>query len=103
MVGELVFIGLGLYDEKDISLKGLEEAKNCDVLFAEFYTSRLFGTDISKIERVVGKKINVLNREDVEESERILKEAEGGRVGFLTAGDPMAATTHVELLSLIHI
>jgi len=96
-MGELIFIGLGLYDEKDISLKGLEVAKRCDHLFAEFYTSKLTGTDISKVEKILGKKIKVLERKEVEDGEQILKEAEKGRVGFLTAGDPMAATTHVEL------
>ena len=57
---KLTFIGLGLFDEKDISLKGLEEIKNYNNIFAEFYTSKLFGTDINKIENLIGKKINVL-------------------------------------------
>ena len=43
-VGSLVFIGLGLYDEKDISLKGIEEIKNSELVFAEFYTAKLMGT-----------------------------------------------------------
>ena len=46
----LIFIGLGLNDEKDISLKGLEEIKNCNKIFAEFYTAKLVGTTIEKIE-----------------------------------------------------
>ena len=54
--GKLTFIGLGLYDEKDISLKGLAEIKNCDKIYAEFYTAKLFGTDISKLEKTIGKK-----------------------------------------------
>jgi diphthine synthase len=51
--GRLTFIGLGLYDEKDISLKGLEEIKKCDKVYAEFYTAKLTGTDIKKIGRNV--------------------------------------------------
>ena len=43
-VGELLFIGLGLFDEKDITLKGLEAARDADIVFAEFYTSSLRGT-----------------------------------------------------------
>jgi len=38
-VGQLVFVGLGLYDEQDVSLKGLQELKAADAVFAEFYTA----------------------------------------------------------------
>ena len=40
-------VGLGLFDSKDISLKGLETLKNVDKVYAEFFTSRL----ISMIEK----------------------------------------------------
>lgn len=95
--GKLTFIGLGLYDEKDISLKGLEEIKNCDKVFAEFYTAKLTGTDIKKIEKTIGKKIEVLSREETEKGEKILKSAKTKNVVFLTCGDPMTATTHIDL------
>ena len=93
----LTFIGLGLYDEKDISLKGLEEIKNCDKIFAEFYTAKLTGTTIEKIEKTIDKKITVLNREETEKGDIILDSAEKQKTVFLTAGDPMTATTHVDL------
>lgn len=95
----IYFIGLGLYDEKDITLKGLEIAKKCELLFAEFYTSLLAGTTIEKIEQQIGKPIRVLNREDVELNfeKIVLKEAKEKNVAFLTAGDPMVATTHTDL------
>ena len=59
--GCIIFIGLGLFDEKDISLKGLEEIDNCDEVFAEFYTARLFGTNKTLIEKKIGKKITISN------------------------------------------
>jgi diphthine synthase len=96
-MGELVFIGLGLHDEKDISLKGLEVAKECDILFAEFYTARLTGTSVSEIEKLVGKSIEVLDREKFEKGDVIIEAARVKRVGVLVAGDPMTATTHVSL------
>lgn len=37
----LFFIGLGLGDEKDITLKGFEIIKSCDYLFLDHYTSLL--------------------------------------------------------------
>ncbi len=93
----LVYIGLGLYDERDMTLRGVEEARSCDVLFAEFYTSVLAGTTIKQLEEVIGKNIKVLSRGDVESSDRILEEAENKKVGFLVPGDPLISTTHISL------
>jgi len=95
--GKLTFIGLGLYDEKDISLKGLEEIKNCDRVYAEFYTSKLVGTNIIKLENTIGKKIKVLNREETEKGNDVINSAKKENVVFLTCGDSMSATTHVDL------
>lgn len=94
----LVFIGLGLHDEKDITLRGLEEARSCDILFAEFYTSLLAGTSLKKIEAVIGKKIEPLTRADIEErSDALLLHAKNKKAGLLVAGDPLISTTHVHL------
>ena len=95
--GNLTFVGLGLYDEKDISLKGLEAVRNCDKVFAEFYTSKLSGTDFQKLETIFNKKIIILSREDVEKGDKIIKCAITERVVLLVAGDPMTATTHIDL------
>ena len=93
----LYFIGLGLFDEKDITIKALEAIQSCDVVFAEFYTSTMVGTDIQKIEKMIGKKIIILSREETEKGEKIFLAAEESNVAFLTGGDSMAATTHVDL------
>jgi diphthine synthase len=95
----LTFIGLGLWDETDVSLKGLEAIRDADVVYAEFYTSRLMGSSIEKMEALYGKKVNVLVREDVEQhpKENVLKDAQDKKVVFLTGGDAMVATTHVDL------
>jgi len=93
----LTFIGLGLFDERDISLKGLEEIKSCDTVFAEFYTAKLTGTNIKKIEKIIGKSIEILSREETEKGQKILEAAKQKNVVFLSAGDPMTATTHVDL------
>ena len=39
----LTLIGLGLWNEEDISLKGLNRAKNADFVYLEFYTSKWYG------------------------------------------------------------
>jgi diphthine synthase len=98
-LNELVFIGLGLYDEKDISLRGLEELKEADTVFAEFYTSLMPGLSVRKLEEMTGKAVKVVSRRVLEEEEgkQILEEAKKGKVVFLVPGDPLIATTHVDL------
>ena len=94
----LYFIGLGLFDERDISVKGLEALRSSDVVYAEFYTAGLFGTSINKFEELLGRKINILNREEVEEENIPINEAETKDVAFLVAGDSLIATTHTDML-----
>jgi diphthine synthase len=98
-LNELVFIGLGLYDEKDVSIRGLEELKEADAVFAEFYTSLMLGLSIRKLEEMAGKTVKVVSRRVLEEEEgkQILEESKKGRVVFLVPGDPLIATTHVDL------
>ena len=80
-------VGLGLFDEKDISLKGVEALKKVDKVYAEFFTSRLFGSNFEKIESIIGKKIIVLDRTQVEEESIFLKEAKDMDVALITGGD----------------
>ncbi|EKQ52733.1 MAG: diphthine synthase [Methanobacterium sp. Maddingley MBC34] len=94
----LYLVGLGLYNEKDISLNGLEAIKSADVVYAEFYTARLFGGDFKSLEKLAGVTINILRREEVEEENLPIKQAETKDVAFLTAGDPLMATTHSDIL-----
>ena len=94
----LYFIGLGLNDEKDISIKGLEAVKKCDVLYLEYYTS-ILSCSKETLEHYCGKKIILAPRALVEQDAEttILKDAESKNVGFLVVGDPFCATTHIDL------
>ena len=98
-MNELVFIGLGLYDEKDISIRGLEEIREADAVFAEFYTSLMPGLSIRKLEEMTGKAVKVVSRRVLEEEEgqQLFEEAKKGKAVFLVPGDPMIATTHMDL------
>ncbi len=93
----LTFIGLGLYDEKDITVKGLEAVREADIVFVEFYTSHLFGTTVEKMEKFYGRKVDVLTREEVEQNPYWLPQAKEKNVVFLSGGDAMVATTHIDL------
>ncbi|MCK4456748.1 MAG: diphthine synthase, partial [Thermoplasmata archaeon] len=72
-----------------MTVNGMEEARSCDALFAEFYTSKLIGATRESIESLIGKEIRVLGREDVEKGDIILEAAKSKRVGLLIGGDPM--------------
>ncbi len=99
MLKELVFVGLGLYDEKDISLSGIEETKTADSVFVELYTNLLPGFSVKRFEAIVDKKVKVLHRSNLEEEngELILDASENGKTVLLVPGDPLIATTHVTL------
>jgi len=95
--GGLVLVGLGLWDGSGLTLGGLETLKGCQRVFAEFYTGALPGVEIDELERVVGKKIEVLKRADVEDGKVLIESAKDVKTALLVQGDPMSATTHVSL------
>jgi len=61
-MGDLTFVGLGLQDEKGVTLLGLDVARAADVVFGEFYTSVLPGARLDALESLIGKRIRVLSR-----------------------------------------
>lgn len=94
----LTFVGLGLYDLRDISVKGLDCIRNADAVYLEAYTSCLSGCTLSEMEDFYKKEIRVLSRHDVEVvPEPLLERAATSDVVFLMGGDPMVSTTHIDL------
>ena len=93
----LVFIGLGLQNG-GMSLAGLREAREADAVYAELYTSAIPHFDVKGLGQKIGKPIKVVTREKVElHPDEILESAKMGKVAFLVPGDPMVATTHIDL------
>ncbi|WP_129115021.1 diphthine synthase [Halegenticoccus tardaugens] len=94
----LTFVGLGLYDERSITVEGRDALRGADRIFAEFYTSNLLGATVADLEAHHGVTIEVRDRDGVEgDPDPILDAAEAGDAAFLTAGDTMISTTHVDL------
>ena len=95
----VAFIGLGLNDERGLTIEGLEEARRASSVFAEFYTNIMPGLDRKKLELLLGKRIVELSRVQLEDEggKQIVEAVERGRVAFLVPGDPMIATTHVSI------
>ncbi|KAI6356288.1 diphthine synthase [Pyricularia grisea] len=94
----LYLIGLGLSDETDITVKGLEVVKKASRVYLEAYTSILL-VDQKVLESYYGRSIEVADREMVESnSDEILRNAATEDVAFLVVGDPFGATTHTDLV-----
>jgi diphthine synthase len=96
---ELVFVGLGLNDERGISLRGLEETKTARAAFMELYTNLMPNFSIKNFEDNTGKHVCVLSRRNLEEENGaiVMEAAENGKAVFLVPGDPFIATTHIAL------
>lgn len=94
----LSFIGLGLYDDRSITVRGREELEAVDVAFVEWYTSVLPGTSLEELSSRYDVEIERRDRAGVEQDPGpILDAASNGHAAFLTGGDPMISTTHVDL------
>ena len=94
----LTFVGLGLYDEGDISCKGLDWVQSADYLYLEGYTSRLTGTTVERLQALFKKKVHTLDRHTIEQNPgELLERARTAHVVLLSGGDPMVSTTHIDL------
>ena len=96
----LFLIGLGLGDERDITIKGKDRIASADNVYLEGYTSILASrpADLARLEEFLGKKITVLQRNGLEEeSQQLLDAAKKKQIAVLIVGDPLSATTHIEL------
>jgi len=93
----LYLISLGLNDEKDITVKGLEVVKKSKEVYLEEYTSKMQITK-EKLEKYYGKKIITVDRDFVEKSiETLFEKARKEDIAFLVQGDIHTATTHIDL------
>ena len=93
----LYLIGLGLNDEKDITIKGLEAIKKCKEIYLENYTSKL---QVSKkdLEKFYKKKIIEANRNLIENNfDEIIKKSKKANIALLIIGDIFSATTHISI------
>ena len=89
----LYLIGLGLGDETDITLRGLNAIRSCSHVFLEEYTSILTGVSKERLQSAYGcVEVVTADREMVESgAEAILDPALHSDVAFLVVGDPFAS------------
>ncbi|KAJ6491732.1 Diphthine synthase [Mycena vitilis] len=91
-------VGLGLSDEKDITVRGLEAVKGATRVYLEAYTSILM-VQKERLEAFYEKPLILADRDMVEtQSDEILHGAAGVDVALLVVGDPFGATTHTDII-----
>ncbi|KAF8141158.1 diphthine synthase isoform b [Boletus edulis] len=94
----LYVIGLGLCNEKDITVRGLEAVRSSTRVYLEAYTSILM-VQKERLEAFYGKPILLADRDTVEtDSDAILHDADTQDIAFLVVGDPFGATTHTDIV-----
>ncbi|MBT4604946.1 diphthine synthase [archaeon] len=93
----LHIIGLGLSCAKDITVAGLETVRSCPVVYLENYTS-LLQCSVADLESLYGCKVVVCDRGASEQGiSKMVSLAKTSDVAFLVIGDPVSATTHMEM------
>lgn len=94
----LYIIGLGLGDERDVTVRGLEAIKSSSKVFLECYTS-ILSVDKERLESFYGKEIIIADRDFVEcRADEIYEPAKDDDVSLLVVGDPVCATTHTDIM-----
>lgn len=92
----LYFIGLGLGDETDITVKGRTAIEQCQYVYLDYYTAVL-GISTDELSTFYNKDVIVADRELIESGTEILQRAADSTVALLVVGDCFAATTHHDL------
>lgn len=95
----LYLVGIGLYDENDITLRGLDIVKSCDEVYLEHYTS-ILGINKDSLEKLYEREVTVASRDFVEKEadEKLILAAKDKNVALLVVGDVFGATTHTDLM-----
>jgi len=91
-------IGIGL-KPAHLTLEAIECIKKCGQVFLEDYTSEYSQGLARELNEIVGREIKQISRNDVEENfESALLSATANDIALLVFGNPLTATTHIQLL-----
>ncbi len=93
----LWIIGLGIYGFKGLSKYAFDILKDIDIILFEDYTSPIY-YDIKELESIIDKEVKIVQRWYVEDGRELLSLAEKNNIALLVYGDPLIATTHMDLI-----
>ena len=92
----LWLIGLGPGDLQQMTVAALDAARSADYRFLEGYTALLPPDEVVNLEGLIGHW-ELRMRSAVEDPQDLLALALTSKVALLVVGDPLQATTHVDL------
>ena len=92
----LWLVGIGPGDIEHMTQRAKNVAKSCSKRYLEGYTAVLPKDQEKRLEEVVGPWERIM-RASVESPGFLIEEARGTPVALLVVGDPMHATTHIDL------
>jgi len=92
----LILIGMGPGKFSSMTIEAKQAAKLCDTLRYEAYTALWPQDELDLLEAECGEITKVM-RPEIETPELLLEMAKNSLVGLLVVGDPLQATTHVDL------
>ncbi len=94
----LSIVGLGL-NPGHLTVEALETLRACQKAYLEDYTSQYSSGSLQETEKLIGKPFLPLGRKQVEEEfSAVLDEAKLKDVCLAIFGNPLDATTHVQIL-----
>ena len=92
----LALIGIGPGKVSSMTLEAVELARHADVRLYEAYTALWSEESLKELEQEIGS-IQRIMRPTIEQPEDLLEMAKNQFVAVLVVGDPMQATTHIDL------
>jgi diphthine synthase len=92
----LILIGMGPGKFSAMTIEAIQAAKQCDSLRYEAYTALWPQDELDLLEAECGEITKVM-RPEIESPELLFELAKNSLVGLLVVGDPLQATTHVDL------
>ena len=91
-------VGIGLKPEH-LTLEAQNVLKECSEICLEQYTSQYSEGSFEFLEALLGRKIQLTDRHEIESNfKEKLEKAKSSNVALLVFGNPLTATTHVQLL-----
>ncbi|RMF29975.1 MAG: diphthine synthase, partial [Candidatus Nitrosothermus koennekii] len=93
----LWLIGIGIHGFKGLSLYAIDTLKNADIILLEKYTTPI-EEDLKILEDIISKEVKKVNRWYIEDGREILELAKSKNIALLAYGDPLIATTHIDLV-----
>jgi diphthine synthase len=96
----LYLIGSGINGYGSMPIEGMQACRKSDFIYIERYTNIISDSDLEMLEKLAGKKIIELSRNDLEVGfeKKGLPKAKDKIVSLIVVGDPLSATTHIEIL-----